>query len=189
VSHLISPGRILRPSNRQPSFSFGFDNRAHDVKVSFGVTRSEYIRLLQNPYAELQVDEEPEGRHRALSTSQNPYATYYYLGDPEVATHERTNPELTEAATQDLTAKQFERESRAILKMYLPVGQRNLRTEHVRFIDEGKKRSPGQRAIILERLKQYDLRKFGKLNPQLNRERSEQLEKKLEQILGIAGQE
>ena len=163
------------------------------------MTRSEYIRLLENPYASIDVAEEGDSKHQALLISQNPYATHYYFGEGaenvarsedegrkesgESAKNKEVGFSESETKQRGVSALKFESECRAIFRMYLPLGQHMLRSEHRKFIKEGKGRPAKQRAAILGRLSRYDIRRFGALNPQLNRERSEQLTKKLDEIL------
>jgi len=105
------------------------------------LTRSEYIRLLENPYATIDVADEQDSMQQLLFVSQNPYATHYYSEDRVeiVARGEGENPkedqgsikkeefvlESDGAEQRRLSAAEFESECRAIFRMYRPLGQRS----------------------------------------------------------------
>jgi hypothetical protein len=121
------------------------------------VTRGEYIRLLGNPYASIDVQDERDSTHQALFASQNPYATLYYSEDRveivaqgksenpsgtcvRVTNREQFDFDYNETEQIRLSAAKFESECRAIFGMYRPLGQRILLVEHRRFIAEGRSR-------------------------------------------------
>jgi hypothetical protein len=168
--------------------------------------RSDYIRLLQNPYAELSIEGEISPRREYIHRLQNPYASIEIseelllsqgaqttlgedasLKEPFISGVEAvrsTKGSVFRSDKPGVSKSDFETGCRRIFGQYIPLdGNRRLRPEYQEFIIEGKAKDPQRRAAILEELERYDLVLLGNVKPYLNRERESDLRGKLRAIL------
>ena len=168
--------------------------------------RSDYIRLLENPYAELSIEDETSPRREYIHRLQNPYASIDVsegvpliqgaqatscddvgLNEPVISgieAVESTKGSVFRSDKPGASKSDFETGCRRIFRQYIPLdGGRRLRLEYQEFIIEGKEKSPQRRAAILQELERYDLASLGNVKPYLNRERENDLRGKLRSIL------
>jgi hypothetical protein len=165
---------------------------------------SEYVRLLQNPYASLQVGDPPGDEirdevgitpPRAVQAdrsvpkplpipaffearSGNPYARLANLDDDGTS-----DPAARRRSDIGISGSGFEAECRSIFRKYIPALEHGiLRPEHRAFIARNRARPAGLRLRILEALRRYDLSDLGALQPEFNREDSRLTAKKLAEI-------
>jgi hypothetical protein len=169
----------------------------------------DYVRLLENPYASLQVGD-PSGDDVLAPVSATPFTSkrlvdnVHRQADLFVAAPSSTlaavpsgNPNARlanleeEAASgpvrnrseEGVSKAAFEAECRSIFRKYIPDVERGtLRQEHRDFISRNRARAAGMRLKILEALRRYDLTDLGAMQPQFNREDSRLTVKKLLEI-------
>jgi hypothetical protein len=212
----LAPSRLRSPSTESapvfilqfPGISsyIGVDSSQSGSILTLVSRRSDYIRLLQNPYAELSIEEERSPRRNYVHRLQNPYATLE-VSDEVALTHgtlttPRKDADLKEPVTSPIEAAEstkgsvfkseklgvskadFETRCRHIFRQYMPLDAgRRLRPEYQEFIIDGKLRNAQRRAAILRELERYDLVLLGNVKPYLNRERESDLRAKLRSIL------
>ena len=163
----------------------------------------EYIKLLQNPYASLQVGDDlddldatevslerppvnvevSEGQQTELifSESQKPSASLYEPDEPET-------PDLFAAApstpsNHKLSKENFRTGCRRIFRGYIPELEKGrLRQYHRDFIDRNENRPARIRYLLLGELTKYDLSNVQGIRPHFNRERTTLTEEKLRSI-------
>jgi hypothetical protein len=165
--------------------------------------RSDYIRLLQDPYAELSIEEERTPRREYINRLQNPYASLEVseevaqtrggqttlgmdagLKGPIVSGIEAAEGPVFRAGELGVSQSEFETRCRRIFRQYMPSEQgKRLRPEYLDFIGEGKAKNARRRAAIVRELERYDLALLGSVKPYLNRERENNLRGKLRSIL------
>jgi hypothetical protein len=167
------------------------------------------VRLLENPYASLQVREPPADEFSA-SVSESPASPKQHGGKqadlfparvptiPTLADARSGNPYARLANLKEdcfvppITARRseegiskvdFEAGCRSIFRKYIPDVERGiLRQEHRDFISRNRARAAGMRLKIFEALRRYDLTDLGTIQPQFNREHSRLTAKKLLEI-------
>lgn len=150
--------------------------------TEFSERRRNYIRNLQNPYANLGVEDGEKlhrhtgdvSRSRELSCKdlQNPYAKL------SAAWYEEPLPrvefEVDKREKEVVSKRDFHDEARRILLSYSPVtndGHR-LPQKFREFIREVSDFEPSERARVLSELRLFDISDQGQLTLLFNRERS-----------------
>jgi hypothetical protein len=197
---------VSDPRDQMRSFQAGLHSSQSRSILAIVSRRSEYIRLLQNPYAELSIEDETSPRREYIHRLQNPYASIEISEEVLLRRAAQTTPgedaSLKEPVISGIEAfrstkgsvfrsdkpgvskSDFEMGCRRIFRQYIPLdGGRRLRPEYQEFILEGKTKSPQRRAAILQELERYDLAVLGNVKPYLNRERESNLRGKLRAIL------
>ena len=105
-------------------------------------------------------------------------------------------PASTTTASRDqvvhtVTVTEFDAGCRKVFNVYMPDAEgkkQPLDPRFRNFIEENRKKSPEERAIILRRLQCYDLSSLGETHqPKLSRTRSDHLARKLAEIAGASG--
>jgi hypothetical protein len=176
---------------------------AHDMDDS---KIRDYLRLLGNPYAKLQVQDAPdappltevrspdalapkplgltrtniEGRLFPEPRHGNPYASLAALDDADEPGRELARPP---GLAKTSSKADFIAGCRRIFSQYIPQLEKGLlRDEHRDFITRNASRSPTIRFKLLEALRRYDLSDLPGAQPQFNREDDRLTAKKLIEI-------
>jgi hypothetical protein len=168
-------------------------------------TRSEKtkaaLKLLQNPYASLSLEDETADDASSDATMEQKHAYYRKLENPcafDAVFGEPTEPAqqvvlktssigLSRPQSRGISKKDFEEGCRRILRQYVPPSEgQTLRPHYRDFIARNARRSPEQRSRILDGLSKYDLATSGNFSPQFNREQELLTVKKLQQIENTA---
>lgn len=153
----------------------------------------EFVFRSENPYAQLSVFGEPEEdandrAHRYVALLQNPYASLSVFdqeGDEMMAAPSQVELPIGSTSSvntrkrQGISKSAFEKGCREILRQYEPLnlGTTRLRPQFVDFIKQNQKKAAESRAAILEQLSRYNLGEC--LHPHLNREREEEVMRKI----------
>jgi hypothetical protein len=145
------------------------------------------LRILRNPYASLQVDDESaEDAHTLWKRSENPYARDFYLNQRGAESPMQSAPLLP--VEGKLSQADFEKRARAIFRPYIPAEERGTLRPHYReFVERNKSRSPQIRFQLIGQLRRYDLSDLGGLSGQFNREEEAFTKEKLLEIEAKAG--
>jgi hypothetical protein len=157
-----------------------------------------YLRRLENPYASLQMFDEPQvARDDAVNDESrlyrlrgNPYAK---LVTTDGTQEKRVAPTKTSLAPsvapirQALSKSGFRAQAKRIFKQYVPALEKGrLRTHHQGFITRNESCLPTRRYRLIKHLERYDISKIQGLIPQFNRERDALTDEKLKQIERLA---
>ena len=156
-----------------------------------------YVRLLQNPYASLSIQDEPEESIPVETTLEqkrtyfrkleNPHAHSEVFGE-STAIQESVEAKPTplvspKGANRQISKRDFQDGCRRILLQYTPPDEGPVLRQHYRdFISRNENRSPEQRFRFLNELGKYDISTSGNFKPQFNREQELLTARKLEQI-------
>lgn len=131
---------------------------------TFAERRRAYVRMLDNPYANLGVDDQ------GLSVAA------------------ASNIARAAAPARTCSKAEFNVGCRAVFRHYMPALERGKLRDHYReFISRNESRSPEMRFRVLHQLKRYDLSLHVGLTGQFNRERDVFTEEKLRAIERDAG--
>jgi hypothetical protein len=156
----------------------------------------DYLAVLGNPYASLQVDDDKADSPAVAATSlqfrktENPYAHHYYFPeDAPVASEVRPNPEAPEhQPVGELTKSAFQTQVRGLFRPYIPAAEHGkLRDHHREFIARNESRSPQVRYRLVAQLRKYDISNLSGLTPLFNREEDLFTKKKLVEIERFVG--
>ena len=171
-----------------------------------------YLRLLGNPYASLQIDDDPDAANHSevavgvelaqqestgdqltererlyIRRLEDPYA----LLSIEVQSVQQSagdarvsqNEPLSRVESGEATKARFQDESRRIFRPYIPALERGrLRDYHRAFIARNEDRSPKIRFELLSRLRKYDLSNIHGIEARFNRQNDALTDEKLKQI-------
>lgn len=154
----------------------------------------EYLRLLGNPYASLQIIDDLEGIEAAeiVANEKRPYVRHPYAYIPqaeeaqETVSYSAAKP-LAGPIKGELSKVEFRAKCRRIFIPYIPALEKGkLRKHHRDFISRNESRSAPMRHRLVVLLERYDILQVPGINAQFNREREVFTKEKLNQIEHMA---
>jgi hypothetical protein len=154
----------------------------------------EYLRLLGNPYASLQVVDDVEELEAAeiVGNEKHSYVRhpYAFISQAEEAQETVSHPvarPLAGPIKGELSKVEFRAKCRRIFIPYIPALEKGkLRKHHRDFISRNESRSATMRHRLVTFLERYDILQVPGINAQFNREREVFTEEKLNQIERMA---
>ena len=153
-----------------------------------------YLHRLGNPYASLQVRDDPENDEHEVPNNasrlyhllENPYATLSMGKEaekPRETSPESTNSSSVKAPRGSLSKADFCARSSRIFKQYIPAPEKGrLRAHHRDFITRNESCSSTRRYRLVKQLEKFDLSNIEGIKTRFNRERELFTDEKLKQI-------
>lgn len=157
----------------------------------------EYLRLLGNPYASLQIIDDVQESEASELVNKNarPYVRhpYAFISQEDTAQGAAFYPAVTPVAGPirgELTKTEFRARCRRIFIPYIPALEKGkLRKHHRDFIARNESRSASVRHRLVVLLERYDILQVPGINAQFNREREVFTDEKLKQLERMAENE
>lgn len=154
---------------------------------------SAYLRLLGNPYASLQIAEEPAissqqvlrtAEQRAyISLLENPYASLSLQFAPETSANRIAHSPRKDEAEKSMSKADFRKVCNGILHQYMPALERGrLRAHYKNFVQRNESRPATGRFALVQQLRKYDLSGVRGIQVRFNRERYDVTEEKLKRV-------
>lgn len=153
-----------------------------------------YLRRLGNPYASLQLHDDPDEEiiHASDRTPhsyrqlEDPYAKLSMMDDVDESNRESSTlvavPEPN-VGRESLSRIEFRARCSRIFRQYIPVLEHGkLRTHYRDFIVRNESSSPSKRYRLVRHLEKYDLSTVQGVTARFNREREPLTDEKLRQI-------